>query len=112
MDTNHIVAVQITKVIEKRYRVRAESADDAVAVMQDALDGPVSAFCSFGYLGTEETYENVEVWAVEENKIRYLVVGAGVTFATYDNFEDAESLRAKLDEALICTVSIEEEENV
>lgn len=68
MDTDHIVAVQITKVIEKRYRICAESAEDAVAVMQDALDGPVSAFCSFGYLGKDETYENVEVWAIKENK--------------------------------------------
>jgi len=44
-----------------------------------------------------------------DTSIRYLVVGAGVTFATYDNFEDAESLRVKLDEALICTVSVVEE---
>ena len=44
-----------------------------------------------------------------DTSIRYLVVGAGVTFATYDNFEDAESLRVKLDEALICPVSVVEE---
>jgi CRISPR/Cas system CMR subunit Cmr6 (Cas7 group RAMP superfamily) len=46
-----------------------------------------------------------------DTSIRYLVVGAGVTFATYDNFEDAESLRVKLDEKLICTVSVVEEHN-
>jgi hypothetical protein len=68
MDTSHIVTVQITRVIERRYRVRAESEDEAVRVMQEAVDGPVAAFCGFGYLGTYEMDENVEVWAIEENK--------------------------------------------
>ena len=44
-----------------------------------------------------------------ETSIRYKVVGGGVTFATYDEREDAESLRAKLDELLIFDVSIEHE---
>ena len=68
MDTNHIVTVQITRVIERRYRVRAESEDEAVRVMQEAVDGNADAFCSFGYIGTYEMDENVEVWAIKENK--------------------------------------------
>ena len=44
-----------------------------------------------------------------ETSIRYLVTGGGVTFATYDSREDADSLKSKLDQLLIFDVSIEHE---
>lgn len=67
MDTNHIATVQITTVIEKRYRIRAESVDEAERLMQGVVDGQVTAANGWTYIGTDEMDKNIEVWAVEEN---------------------------------------------
>jgi len=68
MATNHIVTVQITTVIERRYRVPAESVEEAERVMQEVVDGPVAAANGWHHIGSYEMDRNVEVWAIEEPK--------------------------------------------